>query len=400
MNLRNYTLKYISALVLFLVIIAIAPAYLVKAEEKADKKAVTIGTIDYDRLTMQVNANENRIVYYSTDKTNWLEVEGNKTANNKAYLMDISWVSATEDRTIFFKGDSVTTIVAVTLPKRDDTFKVTYDKVDCDFIFDNNHDALSFEWKKASDFTWHTVSFETESSSYQKFLVSMEGLLLKGAKVNIRLPQIMGKNAEEPGERPSREVTVTLTKRAEAPSVKVNTVKLNLTTTTSMEYYDETLKEWVDCDRNMLLEDIAPSVLFKNGAKTVNLMIRTRATANRAYSKTLVLTIPGQKSAPTVGGSSAEVSYWYQNNRLMLQFNNASRTNIYSYAIVKPGETFDVSTARFNTVTTSSSRAITISTAPEGSVVYLRKQGTNGNLNRNSNIELSSEVISFTVTYK
>lgn len=376
------------------------PTNLVKAQDQVPKAAVSIGMIDYDSLSMQVNMNGNTIAYYSNDKTSWYEVEGSKTTDNVAIIMDISWVPDDQDKTLYFKGDSVSTVISITLPAKETTFKAIYNKADCDFTFQNNDEALNFQWRKMSDYTWHTVSFDTASASYQEFLRNMEGLLLKGGKVNFRLPQIAGKSEVETGVRPSKEIAVTLAKRSDAPSVKVNVAKLNLTTTESMEYYSETLKAWVDCDKNMLIQDIAPATLYKNGAKSVTIMIRTQATATKSYSKTAYLTIPGQKAAPSIGGSSSDLSYFYQNKKLVLQFNQASKTNIYSYAIVKPGDTFDVSTARFNTIATSKSRAIAMSTAPEGAVIYIRKQGINDNPNRNISLELSSEVTSFTVSYK
>jgi hypothetical protein len=84
----------------------------------------------------------------------------------------------------------------------------------------------------------------------------------------------------------------------------------------------------------------------------------------------------------------------------VLQFNSASKTNSFSFAIVKPGDTYDVSTARFTTITSTKAKIISASTAPEGSMVYIRKQGTNENASKNISLELSSETKSLLVTYK
>ena len=397
---HNYIQKLLRILAFALVTVALIPFAKVKAEETTTKTAVSVGLIDYDALTTQVNLNGNVLAYFSTDKNIWYEVDGNISTDNKSVFMDISWVLSTADKTLYLKGDKVDTVISVTLPAKDTTFKVIYSKADSDFTFDNYDEATSFEWKKASDYKWKLVSFDESSTTYKKFLKEIESLLLRGGKINFRIPQVMGRSETSPGSRPSKEVTITLTKRANAPSVKVNASKLSINTTTAMEYYSESAKKWIDCDKDMLLEDIAPSVLLKKGAKTVTLKIRVAATEKASYSKTAILTIPGQKAAPSIGGSGSDISYWYQNGKLVLQFNKASSTSTYGFAIVKPGQDFDVETTKFMSVSNTKGKIIALSAAPEGSVVYIRKLGNNENTAKNISLELASELASFKVTYK
>ncbi len=368
------------------------------AQEEA--KAITIEKIDYDVLTMDVYSNGNNIAYYSTDKKTWYEVEGVKTSDNKAYIMDISWVSSKSDSTLYFKGDKVTTVVSVTLPKADTSFKVVYDKAEIFFDFQNCEDAVNFQWKKSSDYNWNTVSLETTSASYQKFMNQIEMFLMNGIKIDFRIPQIPGTSDSEPGERPSKEVTVTLTKRANAPKVVVNSSKLTLNTTDKYEYYNEKEKDWVECDKTMAVEELAPETLYKNGGKTVTLMFRIAATSNKTYSKTAYVTIPGQTQAPSAGGNKEDVSYYYVNGKLSLQFNNASKSEVFSYAIVKPGDELDIASAKFTTVTNTKPRTLSQSTAPQGSIIYVRKQGINENTSKNISLVLSSDVLAIKVDYK
>lgn len=365
----------------------------------AEAKPVSIGKIDYDTLTMHVYTNNNTVVHYSTDKTTWYEVEGNKTTENDAFLMDISWVNSSQDTTLYFKGENDKTIQSITLPAKDTPLKVVYDKVDSIFDFENCDAATHFEWKKATDYVWNKVSLDTNTDSYQSFLKTIDGLLVKGAKISFRIPQTVGTNANNVGARPSKEVNITLAKRANAPSVKVNANKLMLNTTLSMEYFSEKINAWVECDKSMTIEDIAPSTLFRNGSKSVTLQIRTAATANKTYSKTTYIKINGQAGAPTVGDNSKDVSYYYQNGKLMLQFNNASKTDVYSYAIVKPGSTFNETTTAFTIMNTTKAKAISSTTAPEGSTIYIRKQGINENTTKGIELVLASEVNSFKVSY-
>lgn len=393
-------IKTILFFALFLVFGLFASRTITVSAAEESTKAISIGKIDYDVLTMDVYPNGNSITYYSTDKKTWYEVEGVKTADNAAYVMDISWVSSKVDTTLYFKGDVVTTVISVTLPKTDTSFKVIYDKADILFDFENCDDATSFQWKKDTDYNWNTVSLENSSASYQNFMNKIETFLVKGIKLTFRIAQVPGTSDSEPGERPSKEVTVSLTKRANAPNIIVNSSKLTLNTTENYEYYNEKKKTWIECDKSMTLEDIAPETLYKNGGKTTTLMIRIAATSTKTYSKTAYVTIPGQTAPPSIGSSKEDVSYYYMNGKLCLQFNNASKTDVYSYAIVKPGSELDIATAKFTTVTNTMQRTLSQSTAPEGSIIYVRKHGTNANTSKNVSLVLSSEVAKITVSYQ
>ncbi len=389
--------KSIIALLLFLTAMITAPTKKASAETKAT--AITIGTIDYDNLTMIIYTNNNSIVYLSTDKKTWFEVEGDRVLDNTAYQMDISWISSTADKTLYFKGDLDTTVIPVTLPAKDNTIKVTYNKADGDFTFTNCDNAESFQWRKATDYHWYDVSMNPSSQDYKDFMNTVDNMLVKGAKIIIRIPQTRGEDAVNTGERPSKEVTVVLTKRANAPSVSVNASKLTLNTTTKMEYYNEQADIWVECDKSMSVEDIAPSTLFQNGAKTVTLQIRTAATASKTYSKSTFLTITGQADAPIISGQSSEIAYYYENNKLCLVFKNASKTNIYSYCIVKPDADFDVAKVTWKQVKDTNVKKLSQSIAPDGSVIYIRKQGTDQNDSKGISLVLSSKEAELTVKY-
>ena len=79
---------------------------------------------------MQIYKNNNATVYYSTDKENWTEVEAPYNSSNGYYTIDISWVSATSDVSLYFKGDIVKTIKTIILPAQNSEFQVTYDKIE------------------------------------------------------------------------------------------------------------------------------------------------------------------------------------------------------------------------------------------------------------------------------
>lgn len=384
----------ITAILVLLFLMVVAPATDAKA---GTASAVSLGVINYEDLTLQIFNNNNSIVFYSVDQLNWTEVEGIYDAG--AYLMDISWVSPSGDVTLYFKGDHNSSVAMVTIPMQYNDFKVTFDKVEGEFIFDNTDLSDEFEWRKASDYSWKTVSLDESSPSYKAFLNTVEAFRVKGAKLILRLPQQVG-NALEPGNRPSREITVTIPARAAAPSVSVNSSRLTLNTTATMEYYDDATRRWMECDKGMTVEEIAPAALHQNGSKDVTLKLRTAATEKAPYSKTTILTIPGQQAAPKIGGNTDDISYYYVNSKLTMVFNLASKTNQYEYVILKPNAEFDFTKAKWITVSQAKPMTLSNSIAPDGSTVYLRKKGTDASSTGNTSLKLSSAIVSFDVNIR
>jgi hypothetical protein len=396
-NNRNKNIRGIlSILWISLLFLCFLPAGRAQAEEA---QAVSFGKIDYDNLTIQVYKNNNVIIYYSTDKITWVEAEGNYDSAKNMITMDISWVSVSSDVTLYFKGSSVSKVQSITLPMQNSSIKVTYNKVSNEFTFSDAEESDSFQWRKSTDYHWNTVKLDETSSSYNDFIDTVDTFRVMGAKLIFRLPQTAGTYESNVGYRPSKEVTVSILKRANAPSVKVNIAKLNLSTTQAMEYYDTKSSMWLECTRTMTIEDIAPEVLYKKGAKSVTLKIRTAETTTMPYSKTAYLTIPGQAAAPVIGDNSDDVTYYYVNSKLVMQFPKASTSNQYEYCVIRFGSTFDVSTASWRTVTSSKLMNISKSSAPEDCSIYVRKKGIAENTAKNISLVLPSAESYFSVKY-
>ncbi|MBP1756064.1 MAG: hypothetical protein H6Q59_2462 [Firmicutes bacterium] len=365
----------------------------------AEASAISFGAVDYENLTMQVYNNYNNVIYYSTDNSTWSELEGSYNTSGKVYSIDISWVSSSSDETLYFKGDVVKTVKSITLPMQNSTIAVDYDRVEGEFTFSEVEEADYFQWRKITDYNWNTVSLNENSSSYKSFLTTMEYMRVKGAKILIRTPQVIGTSANDVGMRPSSEVTITIPARGTAPSVKINTSKLKLSTTPAIEYYDASNDLWIECDGSMSIEDIAPKALFRNGGSSVTLLLRKSATISSAESKIQKLVIPGQTAAPTIGGSSSDVTYYYLNSKLVLQFNKASDTNIFEYAIVDEDVDYDPADFSWKQVNTTKIINLSAATAPRGCSVYVRRKGTDENASKNIPSILSSDANRFTVTY-
>lgn len=377
---------------LVMAIILTAPSVSVKGESAA---AVSVGAIDYENFEMVINKNGNNIVYFSVDKKKtWNEVEGvGASGTATTIIMDISWTSASSDTQIYFKGDKEATVVSVTLPKQNSSFKVKFDKVDCDFTFSGNDEATSFYWRKSTDYTWTEVSFATDSASYKNFIKTIESMRFKGAKIILRTGQEKGTSAENVGMRPSKEVKVTIAKIAAAPSIKVNVVKMTLNTKESMEYYDSEKDMWIGCEKNMTIADIAPEALYgnKDGAKNVTVQIRKAATESRPASQSCVLVIPAQKAAPTVGDDSCDVRTYKSGTDFILCFRKASAKVQYEYCIVKAEDDFEVETAKWKTVKNTKEIKLSEKKAPAGSTIYVRVKGVAENAGKKIALVLASD---------
>ena len=378
----------LAVLMLFIFIISAIPP--VKADA-GTATPISFGKIDYDDLTLQVFDNNNSIVYYSTDGNIWTEVEGAYDSLTAAYSMDISWISDADEATLYFKGNSVNTVKSITLPAKNKDFKVLYDKIENEFTFDGIDDIDTIEWRKQTDYNWIKVDLDEDSTSYHNFQNTMEILNSTGAKIIFRTPQIIGTGSNNVGARPSKEISFTLTKRAAAPSVTINPLNMTLNTTTLMEYYDPATKLWIECDRSMPISDLASDALYENGSKAVTVMIRKAATTYASYSKTAYVNISGQLDTPTIGDNSADFTYYYMNSKLVMQFHKVTATSPYEYTVVKPGYSFDETTAGWRLVTNNNLMYISTATASQGCRIYIRKKG--------NSTTLPSAATFFTVQY-
>lgn len=371
----------------------------------ASASPVAITAIDYDKLTMTICKNGNGIVFYSTDqRSTWKEVEGIvSTKGGQNYIeMDISWVSATSDVQIYFKGNIDSTAISVTLPKANASFKVKYDKVNVDFTFVGNDGCPSFMWRKTTDYNWVTVPFDITSQGYKDFIRTVDDLRFKGTKIIIRTGQVAGTSADNPGERPSKDVTVVIAKMAAAPNLKVNVKKMNVNTKTNMEYYDEAEGKWIGCQKNMMVEQIAPDAMYDMGAENVAIRVRVAATDKKPHSQTALLSITGQPGAPSVVGSAADVTYEFTSDgKFLVHFPKVTKAAPIDYCIVKDDAEFVFEKAKWKTVKVNTKVIkLTEKSAPSGTTLYFRFTGTAANPTKKIELKLASDYVDFSIDWK
>ena len=388
--MRKYLITIMA--VLFL---GIAVSTSVKADA-ATASPVTVSDIDYENFTMKIHKNNNSIVYGSMDKKTWYELEG--VVDGGVLTIDISWVNATSDVNWYLKGDKNVVNVKVTFPKQSTTFKPKFDKLNGDFEMIGQDDHQYFFYRKTNGYSWQKVYFEkyetlaagdAEAITYAQFKTEIEALRFKGAKLGFRLGQIKGTSAESMGERPSKEVSVSVTKYASAPSIKLNVTTLKFNTKDTMEWTEDFTDEvWTPCKKNEMLGEMLPEITYPTLLTSITIYFRVAATQTKPHSLAIAVTIPAQGPPPIKG-----TDYTYTEDakgKGTLTFPGASPTNMYEYYVCPDTVLFSEYTAKWKTV--RSSKPISLSAKMmETGELHVRKKGTAENQSKGIALVLPSD---------
>lgn len=378
---------------------------LIQAEEAPKAGVVAIECINYETGELQIKMNDNIKVYYSdaTMKT-WNVIEG--AAKNGIITMDISWISSTKNYVLNLKGSEEETVVSVELPKSNTAVKATIDKIDGSVDFTNDEGATQFQWRKAAATDWWTTSDmdqkkdKTDNGVFEK---TIEEMRVRGGKIQVRLPQIVGESEAKPGSRPSKIITLSVPKRGNAPSVKVVANSMNTNTTDKMEYKiisvagtKKTGSTWEDCDKKMSIYDMTPQVITTSGGavgQEVVVAIRKSETEKVAYSKNCYLVIPAQEHAPAL----SEFTTSRTSRKYSLIVGNASKDMPYQYAVVGVGAKVDEKQLSWKAISNSKAIFFDKKKYPEGSIIYVRKKGENAS--NKTELRLPSAYTTLSISY-
>lgn len=357
---------------------------IVKAEDTAqeavqenEKKTVKPVLADYDTLWLVVDPNGNNAVYYTDkEKNGWTEA---LKAGDGYYYIDLSWVKNSAKTDFLLKGDVCEDIVTITLPARPAACKAKFDKLTGTLALTGVPDGTEqFEWRKATSYEWYTVKLDDASKENSDFCSEMEKLRVAGGSIYVRLKQTPGRldadGVFQPGMRQSKEIKVSIPKRSNAPKITVDGARLTVNTKKTMEYSLDDGVTWKAATDKMALKMLAPG-LFGENAKDVEVCFRVAQTAKTPYSKTCRITIPAQSIGPVVGTTPGlEVVYESDTAKFYLTFAQAAKTNAYEYTIVKPGNKLNEQKASWKAVISSKKVYVSARTAPEGSIIYIRKK--------------------------
>lgn len=382
---------------LSILLFAICCSFLFLATADAATKNVTVENVNYNTLTMQLKMNNsnssNDAIYYSdSSMKTWTKLEGTGNSNGTVN-MDISWVTITKDYTLNFKVNNDSDeknpeVTSVTLPARNTKLKVKFNKATGLLMFTNENNVKNFEWRKMnSTDEWKKVPISQKASdsadgNVEKFLAVIESMRNKGGSIQVRTPQKQGaieNGSLVVGRRPSKEVKVSITKRANAPKIKINGVKLLVNTKDTMEYRivkDSGNGNWEDAGKNMAISSVDATVLGSETAAGQNIVleIRNKETSTKPYSKSFYLEIPGQRQAPA--SSEYTCTYGKKKNALTLNFPQASKSAEWTYEYyIDPTSSniLNYNKASWKKVKKTTDINIPYKKAPNGSTIYIRK---------------------------
>ena len=344
-----------------------------KAAEAASSISVTEINYNNSTITLQLNSGDTKVYLSDSSKKVWEEVPGTISGSN-TLTMDISWVPIGKNYVMTFKGNVSTSILTVVLPKQITNFKATYNKVKGTAAFSNVGNR-TIQWRKKGSTTWNTVNVSTISTE-------MNQLSTNGATIYFRLAPINGTGSANVGYRPSKEITITITKKASAPSIKIDGSVFSIAVKKGMAYRtvnsDETTSDWVTVSSNtsLFLKNIAASALYTDAStlrSKVTLQFRTNATSSSQVSKITTVIVPIQEGPPSTDTYGISLNYT-SSTTLSLQVKAASTTVPFEYTIVDKDKELNYLTAKWTAITSSTAVSLNDDTAAAGSHIYVRKK--------------------------
>lgn len=381
---------YITAILLVGLIILAYNSYYVNAADTAP--SVSIVDIDYDALTMTVQAKGKDSLIFVSNKSQkkWELISSNKNEKNQ-FTFDISWISKSSDYVLSLKGNYSTTPVKVTIPKEKKNFKVTIDYDTNRMKYSGLGESKVVYWRKNDSTKWNPFIIGNASDE-AAFANKIETFSLKGGKIYVRLGQVNGTSIDNPGERPSKEVYISISKRAGVPTVSVDYSKLRVSVKSAMEYKKSTSNTWIPITTSTLsLLDIAKEAMYSSSntkPSEVSLDFRTASTSSKVASQTKTIVINPQEVTPSVnvvfeylGSNQCQIIIdEYKSDDGTVTIEGASTSNPYEYTIVNSGENLDYDKATWSSITSSKAVIFTSTKAPAGSTIYVRMKNKSGNL--------------------
>ena len=370
---------------------------------------VTINTVDYINENIIVNNNGNSKIYFATEndaaRNAWEEFPADTGATS---TIDFSWVSPTADETIVIKGeDGVINRVILKERARKLDISISYDRLDGlsknDTIAsllnimssagtgDNPITFSDLEWRKGENGAWQNTSSLT--------VAQLEKLQIKGADLYFRIKAVNDTSANADGtkgRRVSKEVRLKIAKKASAMVVGIDGEDFMADIRYGKEYrvtVGGVTSNWVKVT-DKSIRKVPLSVILGNTADgftpatrfpAMLIEIRDYATARAAASKITEIELKEQRVLPgyIVKGEAPEnadpsdpniyITYNGSAN-ISVTIPSASADNPYQYAVIRPGEFFDIERVSWYTITRSTPVKVLSSRAVEGSDVYIRQR--------------------------
>lgn len=351
--------KLAFVLALGMIIAMAAPAE--KAQAAVNDKTVSyVHSEEYIEVTTTASGK----IYYtdsyntkSPSSTVWYEVKAD--GSGKAEI-DISWIKATADTTIYIKDTTTATPYKVVIAKQENQFGVaftTQEKVtvgttgEVTFSTSNSlkdddfgsiyfytgkgstavhvSDLTKIEWKKGTNGKWKDL--QKTASDPTSITLDYTDYLTKGATIYFRVKAVddTDKNSTYEGKVASKEVKYVISKQANAPVVTINPTTFVISLKSGQEYKISGATEFVKVTGNKDLTDDATKKLRKSNtlyhftnanskgayAYDVNdefkITVRTAATATKVASKERTITLLKPADITTLDVTSNKLASSY-----------------------------------------------------------------------------------------
>lgn len=375
---KDNRFRIVAFLSMFLVIAVIGIFCWNENRVFAEESSITVKEINYQNSTITLKGNSaDSIIYFSDNKGKTWEALPYNLNSDKMVSMDISWIPVSAKYTLQFKGNASRKVITVVFPKQITNFKASYSRVK-QLVTYTNRGNRTVQWRKRDGYIWNDVNESTFSQILEK-------LSTQGATLYLRLAPVNGGTVNgvvQTGERASKEVSLTITKKSSAPSISIDGSKLLIVVKKNMAYRlikeDGTYGQWITINSagRLLLSDIAAKALYVDSSTPqgkVSIQFRNNATNSSSTSHVATLTVPVQEKAPDEEENGIGISYT-SSTSLSLTIKAASSTKPFEYTIVKPDETLDYQENVWTAINSTSGVTITKTKAPVGSHIYVRKK--------------------------
>ncbi len=368
--------------------------------------ALSVKDIDYENSTITIQSDSSDSILYFSDKNKKKWETAMVGFKGTECTMDISWVSATKDYVITFKGDKsndTANILSVTIPKQVTKFKAKYDLSKGGVTFTGADSADEIEYRKNNTDKWITLgNVSSELNDELKLMLSY--MCENGGSIYFRIKGKEG-SATDPGKRPSKEAACKITKKTAAPTVTVDTATSKITVksgwqvrkvdieeksgvqyATNFNQVSETYSSsandgwWhtFNSEQDIDIFDLAPAAEYKDGTseKDVYLQFRKAATSSSQLSYITTVKVPKQDAPPNAAEEDVEYTSTTTCN---LTFSGASTKVPYEYAVIdasdmKGDEIVDIESVTWKTVSSNAATAVTKKEAPDQGTVVFRKK--------------------------
>jgi hypothetical protein len=307
--------------------------------------------VDYveETVTLTPGSNNSTKFYISKDgQKTWEMIE-------PAGSVDISTLLSTRDVYLYFKGNKDTTIAELKLPAQDASLKATYSVIDGVGRIMLSGTSFPIEFRKGTNGYWKTLptaSTTLITTPYETY----------GATLYFRI-------APATTRRSGKIITVKVSKKPSAPSVKLDGSKLYISGLkpgeTQYRAGDSTI--WLDFTptdtklKTIDLKDLlAPTATVNTPIPAGTIEVRTKATTGKVASSIKVIDVALQPTVPnviTITGST-----------LTVQDINTKRQ--YEYTRVSGTAALNIKTAKWTSFT--SSKPVIIKGAAVGDKIYVR----------------------------